>query len=286
MQNTPLVLAPPPRRVPLSLFLANVFNIGSQIGWAVFGFGMIFGWAFGSNADLSMITFRGPHAQKTGIVTHVSRTGASENRSPVLANHYEFSVADSTYHGTSYSSGDSASEGDKVTIEYDESHPERSRIVGMRRSLFGPAVMFVAIFPLIGALFVVFAMRGGFRRNRLLRNGLIAGGKLLKREPTNVSVNRQPVWKLTFEFVGRDGRRHEAIARTTDPSRLEDEAQEPLLYDPDDPTSAYLLDELPARPEFEPNGDLRGRGFIGFASVIVPAIVIIANALMIAYKMR
>lgn len=284
MQNLPVMLAPPPRSVPLSLSLLNIFNGFGQIGWLVFGFGMIFGWAFVGNADFSLLTFRGPHAQSAGRVTSVVPTGASVNRRRVMAHRYEFSVAGSTLHGTSYSDGESKSIGDEVTIEYDADHPERSRIEGMRRAQFGAGVAFVLLFPFIGAVFVVFAMRTGLRRNRLLRHGILAEGKLTGRERTNVVVNGHPVWALTFEFTARDGRRHQATARTADPARLEDEAQEPLLYDPDRPENAYLLDEAPARPEFEPNGDLRGRPS-GYLSVIIPGIVLAANLLMLAYKM-
>ena len=284
MQKLPVMLAPPPRSVPLSLRLLNIFNGPGQIGWLIFGFGMIFGWAFVGNADFSWLTFREPLAQSAGRVTSVVPTGASVNRRRVMAHHYEFSVAGSTLHGTSYSDGESKSAGDEVTIEYDAGHPERSRIAGMRRAPFTAVVAFVMIFPFIGAVFVFFAMRAGLRRNRLLRHGILAEGKLTGRERTNVVVNGHPVWALTFEFTARDGRRHQAIARTSDTARLEDEAQEPLLYDPDRPESAYILDEAPARPEFEPNGELRGRPS-GYLSVIIPGIVIAANLLMLAYKM-
>lgn len=284
MQSIPVMLAPPPRRVPLSLLLPNVFNGFAQIAWLVFGFGMIFGWVFIGNADFSFLTFRGPHAQASGRVTSVEPTGASVNRQRVMAHHYEFSVAGSTLRGTSYTHGESKSAGDEVTVEYDADHPERSRIAGMRRAQFTAAVGLVMIFPFIGAVLVFFATRSGLRRNQVLRHGILAEGTLLGRERTNVRVNGHPVWALTFEFTARDGRRHEAVARTTYTARLEDEAQEPLLYDPDRPERAYLLDEAPARPQFEPNGDLRGRP-AGLLSAIVPGIVIAANLLVLAFRM-
>src|SRR6185436_13876998 len=99
------------------------------------------------------------------------------------------------------------------------------------------------------------------------------------------TVNDRPVWKLTFEYVARDGQRHEATASTTDTARLEDEAQEPLLYDPARPSVAYVLDEAPARPQFESNGDLRGRPLPGLLSAIIPGLVIFCNLLVLAYKM-
>jgi len=285
MQSMSVMLAPPPRPVPLSLMLVNLFNLIAQIGWFVFGFGMIFAWAFAGNADFSSLTFRGEHARATGHVTSVENTGASENNSPVVAHHYEFSVDGTRFNGTSYTTGGSTSEGEEVTVEYDEGNPERSRIEGMRRAQFGPMVTLVLIFPLIGVLLVAFATRSGFRRNHLLRHGLLSSGKLLGRERTNMTVNNRPVWKLTFEFTDRNGQRHEATANTTDTDRLEDEAQEPLLYDPNNPAKAFVLDEVPSRPQFEPNGELRGRPLAGLLSVIIPGIVIAANLLVVAFKL-
>jgi hypothetical protein len=284
MQNLPVMLAPPPRQVPLSLALLNIFGLFSQISWAVFGFGMIFAWAFVGHADFSFITFRGPHAEKTARVTRVAATGASVNDRTVIANHYEYSVDGVHYTGTSYSVGEGPNEGAQVTIEYDEDHPERSRISGMRRAQFGPGLIFVGILPLAGLLLVAFATRSGLRRTKLLRDGMLTTGKLLGRERTNVTINDRPVWKLTFEFTARDGQRHEATASTTDTKRLEDESNEPLLYDPNNPSLAYVLDELPSRPEFEPTGELRGRTK-GYFAAILPGLVIAGNLLVLALKM-
>lgn len=285
MQTMPVLLAPPPRHVPLSLRAVNVFNGISQIGWFVFGFGMIFVWAFIGNADFSFLTFRGPHAQSVGRVTRVAQTGASENERPVVAHHYEFSVAGSRFSGTSYTTSGAKSEGETVEVEYDEKNPSRSRIAGMRRAQFGPVVSLVGIFAFIGLVMVWFATRSGFRRNHVLSHGVLVTGKLVAKERTNVTVNDRPVWKLTFEFTGRDGRKHEANAHSTDTSRLEDESEEPLLYDPDDPERAYVLDEAPARPEFDHTGDLKGRPMRGLLSLIIPGLVIAGNLLALALKM-
>ena len=282
MQTT---LAPAPRRVPLSLQVVNFFNGFSQIGWLVFGFGMIFFWIFTLNADFSFATFRGSIATANGKVTNVESTGASENDVNVKANHYEFSVAGQTYRGTAYSTGDEVTPGEEVTVEYDEDDPERSRIEGMRRAIFGPAVALVNIFPLIGLGLLIPAMRTGLKRNRLLREGVLAQGKLIGREPTNMTINNRRVFELHFEFNARDGRRYTAKARTTNSERLEDEATEPLLYDPSDPTRAYVLDEAPARPELESNGDLRGRPVSALFALIIPLFVIGIHALVLYFKL-
>ena len=278
-------ISSPPRRVPLSLQVVNFFNGFSQIGWLLFGFGMIFFWVFTLNADFSFATFRGPHETVSGRVTSVENTNASENDVQVQANHYEYAVAGNLMTGTSYSTGASATPGDTVTIEYDEDDPARSRIEGMRRAIFGPAVAFVNIFPFVGLVLLIPATITGMKRNRLLREGLVANGKLISKSPTNMTVNRRPVMELRFEFTARDGRRYEAKARTTDTDRLEDEATEPLLYDPSDPERAYLMDEAPARPEIEPNGDLRGNAAAAIRKLILPAIVIAAHGWILLQKL-
>jgi len=285
MQSNPTSLAAPPRHVPLSLRILNFFNAPAQFGWIFFGFGMIFFWAFALNGDYSFINFRGPLASGKGRVTSVVDTSASENKSRVRASHYEYSVAGKTLSGTSYSTGAAPAEGDEVTVEYSPDNPGRSRIAGMRRAMFGPGVSIVSLFPFIGLVVLVPTTLLGIKRNRLLREGMLAMGTLTNKEPTNMTVNKRPVYKLTFDFAARDGRRYEAIARTSLTERLEDEAQEPLLYDPSNPAKAYLLDEAPARPQFEMNGELRGRPAAALASLVFPVLVIGGHGLVVLFKL-
>ena len=193
--------------------------------------------------------------------------------------------AGTKFSGTSYATGESRSEGDSVDVEYDEKDPQRSRIAGMRRAQFGPFVSFVAIFALIGFGIVYFATRSGFRRNHVLSHGMLTTGKLVAKERTNMTVNKRPVWKLTFEFTGRDGRVHEAAAHSTDTARLEDESQEALLYDPDDPSRAYVLDEAPARPEFDYTGELKPKPAKAVFALILPTLVIGGNLFALSLKM-
>src|SRR5204862_6806660 len=103
---------------------------------------------------------------------------------------------------------------------------------------------------------------------------------------TNGTGQYRPAMKSITKYTTRNGHRNEASANTTDTARLDDEAQEPLLYDPDNPSRAYVLDEAPARPQFEPNGELRGRPVPGFLSTIIPGIVIAANLLVLAFKLH
>ncbi len=275
--NTPVHLQPPPRRVPFSLTALSLFGGISQVGWFVFGFGMVFFWLFAGQADFSFVTLRGELARTIGKVTNVEPTGASENDQTVMANHYEYSVAGQRLTGTSYTTGSGASAGEQVTVEYREGNPLRSRIAGMRGGVFGPFVFIVTLFPFIGAVIIWFSGRGGLRRARLLRSGVLTTGQLVGKEATNVTINDQRVYELTFAFTSRDGRRCEAKVRSHNPSRLEDEHSEPLLYDPDDPMRVFVLDEIPGRPAIDGTGDFIGRPMAALLSLIVPAIVIGAH---------
>lgn len=275
----------PPRRVPLSLRIVNFFNGWAQIGWGVFGFGMIFFWIFAGSADLSFLTFRDPAGRATGTVTKVEQTGASENEQTISASHYQYSVAGEWFDGKSYTTGGTPAVGEEVTIEYDEDSPRRSRIAGMRRGMFGPGVLFVTIFPVIGLGFLIPGTLTGRKRNHLLQNGILTTGKAVDRRPTNIRINNQPLWEVVFEFHDRHGQRRECCARATDTTRLEDEASEALLYDPENPTKAYVIDEAPARPTFDHNGDLQGRPMAAVLASIIPGGVIAINALLLYAKL-
>jgi hypothetical protein len=286
MASHPMQFAAPPRRVPLSLKIVNFLNPLAQLGWGILGLGMLFFWFFGANADFSFITFAGDHPTVRGTITSVESTHASEDGGDVHANHYEYSVAGQSFRGVSYDTGGSTTQGEAVTVEYADGNPARSRIAGMRRALFGPFAAIVAIFPLIGLAIVVPAELSGKRRNRMLRDGIFTTGKLAGKAPMNVTVNGRTMYELTFAFNTRDGRKAEAKARTSDTARLEDDAHEPLLYDPDEPTYAYLLDELPSRPEVEPNGDLRGRPGAAMAALILPSLIAGVNVLVLVVKLN
>ncbi|HEX6159301.1 MAG TPA: DUF3592 domain-containing protein, partial [Thermoanaerobaculia bacterium] len=235
--------------------------------------------------DFSFLHF-GDLTLARGEVTQVEQTGASENEQPVYANYYAFSLAGQRHTGVSYATGQSATVGEQVEIEYDESDPSFSRIAGMRRGMFGPAVLFVLIFPAVGLLFVFFSTRSGLRRARLLREGQFALGKLVSSEETNVQINKRPVFELTFEFISREGQRREAKARTTTPHTLEDEAQEPLLYDPKQPAIAYVLDELPSRPHVDSVGELKGSFGAVIPLLIIPVLAIGLNLLIALWRLK
>lgn len=285
-------LSGPPRPVPWPIRAQAMFGgVFSQFGWLWLGFTMIFLWLFGGMTSFNGLFFLVSNVDTAqGVVSTIGDTGASENETPVYANHYAFRVErlEQDFHGISYTTGQTFSEGERVTIEYLSNNPDISRIQGARSGTFSPWVLcFVGIFPLIGIIFVAVSLVSGFKANRLLTHGRVALGTLINKEPTNTRINNQTVYKLTFEFTADTGQRYEATARSHQPYALEDEPQEQLLYDPQNPKKAVLLDSLPGEPDIDEWGNIQvaniGRSI---RSLILPAAVLVINALIFVVVIR
>ena len=289
-----LNLAGPPRDVPLlvriRVLMGGVFN---QAGWFCFGFGLAFVWAFTLNADLtSWYRFRGQLDIAQGKVLYSKKTRFSEGGSkhskgtPVYAIHYSFTGPDGTeYKGLSFNTGRQFDEGKTVTIEHQQGNPQTSRIKGMRRKPIGLFGLFPILFPLIGLLFITGGTRKGLKANRLLALGEQTTGRLKSKERTKSEVNKKPVYKLTFEFNTPEGITYEATAKTHDTAKLEDQAEEPLLYDPMRPSYAVMLDDLPGNPRIMENGTIHAGPAAGTIKVlIIPLATIIGHGIYIYLK--
>ncbi len=284
------------RHVPLSLRIGALFGgFMSQFGWAFFGFGLIFFWVFGYNADLSSFTyFRNPGTYVAGKVIEVTATSASEGEQRVFEIAYEFQV-DSTgnktspeavpasFKGISFANSPNLNAGDKVEVEYVPDNPSISRIKGFRRKMFGPAALFVVIFPLIGLPFLIFGFLRGLKVNRLYSFSRIAKGKLASKSPTNTRINNRIVYEMTFQFTAEDGRTYSVAERTHEPELLEDEKEETLIYDPTCPSEAVMLDSLPGSPRVDGNGNYIAADSSTWLNLILPTLVILINLPIAAY---
>lgn len=279
-------LSQPPRAVPLMVRSKVLFGgFLNLFGWVFFGFGLIFFWVFAMNADLgSFFHFRGEPETAPGVVLQSRATGASENKRKVYAVDYSFTAHGAQYQGMSYSTGERPSPKDPVTVEFVRGNPSISRVQGMRRAMFSGWAAFVCVFPLVGLVFVVFGLKSGFRANHLLANGKVGFATLKSKTPTNTRVNNQTVHKLTFELVADTGNTYEVTAKTHRPEVLEDEAKEVVLYDPQNPSYAVMLDSLPGGPEIDEMGNIRsGSLFRGLLLLAAPAATITGHGTYIYF---
>jgi len=277
-------LARAPRPVGLTLTVRVIFGgVFSQLGWIFLGFGLVFVAAFRPGAGMAAVAhFRGDLADGQGTVTRWRKLNFSINDQPVYETSYDFDLGDGhRYAGASYETGSHRARGDVVAVQYRADDPTVSRIQGMRSTPGGLGVSFVYVFPLIGLVFVLFSIHRGLRARSLLANGRLALGTLQSKEPTNTTVNNQRVYKLTFDFKAEDGVTYRAVAKSHLPARLEDEAQERLVYDPRRPDDAVLLDELPARPKFTRDGhvvaDGAGQVALALLNLVVPGLTLLGH---------
>lgn len=269
-------LAPPPRNLPWSLRCHLLFGgvVTPVFGWVFLAMAPLFFWGW-SNADLtSFYYFRGDVQTATGVVTESWQTLSREGRSsgsrfgrrsgrrstskPIYANAYSFVGPDGfEHHGVSYAAGKRLAEGNSVTIEFPRGNPAVSRIQGMRRARFGPLIVGVVIFPLVGLGFALGGLIRGVQASRLLVRGKLGWGVLKAKTPTASRVSKARVYRLRFEFIADDGQPYRVIANTYEPHRLKDQRQESVLYDPARPSDAVLLDSLPGSPAVDSTGNFQ-----------------------------
>jgi hypothetical protein len=286
-------LVDPPRPVPLLVQLSTVLGgMGTQIGSALIAFGMIFLVVLGLRSEaVTYLQFRGPSTIVQGEVLRVEQTSSSESDKEIIAVHYRYDIDGSSLTGTSYTMDPPSKPGTTVPVEVLNRDPWQSRIKGLRVRPFGVGGAVTGLFPLIGLVVVAVWGVQGVRVCRLLRHGRVARAKIILRESTRMHVNDEPVVKFTFEFSIRASnnlfgyrespegelRTVRFSHRTHETLPLEDEAEEPILYDPNRPQNACPIDALPSRIVVDDEGRLHPGG--GAVRVLVlPALSLVVIA--------
>ena len=271
----------PPRNISLKIKLENLFGgFMNLFGWIFFSFGMIFVWVFTMQSDLtSWYNFRGEVTEVWGNISEVNPTNMTVNNRRMYEYYYFFEDNSGNEHkGSSYSNNTSHSKGSRVLVEFPENKPELSRIKGMSRGLMGLFGLMPLIFPAIGLSFIFFGIKKGLKANRLLTKGYFAEGKLEMKEATNTRVNNQQVYKFTFSFKDREGRKQQMTTRTHRTYKLEDEPVEKLLYDHKAPHKAVMFDTLNASLQLQSDGTIiSGSFFDAMRVTIIPALSIIVH---------
>lgn len=268
----------PSRNLPILSRLAILCSgFDAQFGWLFFGFGMIFFWIFFMNSEIVYMFSFGKWDPTMATVLKLDETNAEINDTDVYEYTYEYNVNGEIYTGTAYTTGISFQEGQNVEIEYNPDLPGESRMANSRQALFGWETIFVVIFPLVGLGFILHSFRQNIKSIDLLINGRFARGKLVKKEPTNVTINKQPVYKYTFSFEAHDGRSYEAVGKTHIQSLLEDEETERLIYAPNDPSYATMYDTIPSAPKMNADGTFHALPFTSYLNLILPLATIIIH---------
>ncbi len=255
-------------------------NLTALFGWGLLALGSLYAWVFLPEADLAGWRFDGPHLRTTdGVVLESWETQARQNDATVWAARYRFEDEEGRRHtGVVY--GGALVEGESVEIEYLAAEPVVSRIRGMRREPFSADMLWVLVFPVLGAPLILVGWRRGRGPIELLVHGRLGHGVLVGKQITDTKINGRRVQVLTFQLEV-DGLEPVMVeARTHRPEALEDDEREPLVYHPDDPRHAIMLDHLPGVPRIEPDGTIAFRWTAG--SVRALALPLLAVAVNVA----
>jgi hypothetical protein len=280
--------APPPRRVTAGAAVQLLFGGRiNTVGWLFLTIGTVFVWSFAPAIDLSSSwQFRAPLERAQATVSRCEKTsfsvGGSAHRrgAPVYANYYSFVASDgASRDGVSYATGRCLRSGAVVAVEYPAGKPGISRLEGMRRTPLGLGPIFVGFFPLIGLGLIIGGFRHGRRSLHMIRFGHPAQGTLESKRATNARVNHRTVYEMKFAFTGDDGIRHEAATKTSRPERLEDNEKENMLYDPEAPSRAVMLDTLPGRFSTDESGSITSASpLASLFALALPLLAIGSNA--------
>ncbi len=197
-------------------------------------------------------------AKGTGTVTLVEYANAEINERELYCVWFEVREGNATRAAYSYTTDSTPSEGSDAQIERCTFLPSLMRIKGMRMSVFG-SLGFLILAPIM----LAFAVGGwkGLRRTlrwrHLLREGTPNWARLTSKEPTNVSINEQPVFKLIFTYESSHNQSHTielSEHRQAELQALQDEGEELMLYDPHQPEIGLIWDQLPCRLKLDRNG--------------------------------
>lgn len=183
----------------------------------------------------------------SGFITSLNETLYKENERPLYEYRYRYyDEAEILYSGFFLEYGDFYEPGQEITIEYLKDSPEVSRFAGKDRQNYDQIMFLAGIGSIIiGFLFLYPSYRRTKRERKIIMMGRPAEGKLIYAEPTNMRVNEQPVYNLTYEYYTSLAKVQKLSIRSHMIRNLSDEHSEILIYDPSNPDKAVVVDTLP-----------------------------------------
>jgi hypothetical protein len=276
----------PPRH--LGLFTKIVILFGGflqQFGWIFFTMGSLFAWIFIPLSDV-MLWFEGNKnwEETVGQVMSAEPTNSSVNETTVYQYLHSFELEGERFSGKSFTVGRQYNDGEEVTIRYNADDPNESYIGSSRRAIFPAWVLFVLLFPLIGLAFIITSILQNIKVLKLLEIGEFKRGKLISKEATNARINKQTVFKYTFEFeVG--GIKQEATCKTHQGWLVEDEEREIILYDRFNPTFNFVFDAMPNVPNISEEGRLERAPIRKALNLLLPILGIGLNVMFLRFML-
>ncbi len=183
----------------------------------------------------------------SGFITSLIETQYKVDESVLYEYRYQYyDMSQIPYSGFFLEYANAYEPGQEITIEYLRESPEVSRFVGKDRQNYDQIMFLAGVGCLVaGFLFLYPSCRRTRRERKIIMMGLPAEGRLVHAEPTNLKVNEQPVYKLTYEYhTSRDNIQKFSV-RSHLIRNISNEHSEILIYDPDNPGKVLVVDTLP-----------------------------------------
>lgn len=274
-------LLPPPRAVPLTVRAAALTGGASLAGTVVFSAGMALFWFVAGLAGREVpFWFAGTLERAPARVIAVEPSRWTHGRAGAMKRYrYEYTTADGIVRrGVSYRTP--TQRGSSYEVEFSPRLPSVSRLVGAQASPLGFVGVTTIAFPTAGFFLLRLGVRAGWRAIRLMRAGQLAVG-WVSAVPSEAprATGEPPPNKFNVRFTAAGGQKvtflHEVRERHDE---VGDEREEAVLYDPRDPATAMVADDLPGRPRVGPGGSWQGAGVRPVLVLILLMLALVAQA--------
>lgn len=235
--------------IPLRIRLLHNFGRSSfNIGFlfTVIGLAFIVYFSFQINWKI-LLAGKDDFTPAQAFISGYNETQYSVNDSFLFEYHYVYaSGGENVSHGSFLEYAGAYNTGQEIQVEYLNDSPEISRFSGRDRRNFDRIMFLGGIGGLLAGFFFLYpSIRKTRRERKILMAGLPARGTLIQAEPTNLKVNDQTVYKLTYEYSTGRNKSQKFSIRSHMIRNLSEEHSESLVYDPRKPSSAVIVDTLP-----------------------------------------
>lgn len=258
-------LRPPPRTVPFGLRVVLLFGgTKAAVGWVFVLTAPL--WLFTAwhatepvRDGLSVALGAGAVDYVEGRVHRVRERDERGDDHPFSVS-VEYEVQGRTYVVIGHAPDPPPVLDDVFIVTYAIDGPSRATIDGLLPSddADPPFVLglLCLLVPILGVWLAVSRLRRGRREIECLHRGQAALARAIGWDTTRLVVDGMPELKITFEYTDEQGVRHTVEQITLHPEGLVDEPVELVLYLPERPGWAVLLDSQPEVIRVDDDGGL------------------------------
>ncbi len=196
--------------------------------------------------DFASIVFGRDVHTVTAKIISIKDAKYTENEVSYFEYAYVYLLNGHSYKNSSYAKRNHFKEGDIIQIEYEKNSPSISRIRGMRMSP-GPiwALLFLLIFPVIGASVIIGVVYYVFRSVLYIRHGIVVESVITGRIklPAEDSESTETS-DIYVEFKTKDGKNIETKINISASVKGRVGQHAIVVYLPWDPYAAVFLNEM------------------------------------------